>query len=906
MIFKPMKRLLLLLILCSTSVFAQIPSPLRVEQLRTEYKTNPVGIDVALPRFSWKLFSSERNTMQKAYQIQVAKDDKFSKKLMVWNSGDIVSDASHLIDYQGPNLQSRQRYFWKVKVTDNYGNVVESAVNYFEMGLLTPADWQAQWIEPEKDGFDVKKQQPASLLRKEFITKPKGKIASARLYVTSRGLNEIYINGQRVGKDVLSPGWTAYQARIQYFTYNVTSFVQIGNNAIGAMLGDGWYRGFLVWENNRNVWGEKLALLSQLIIKYEDGTEQIIVTDETWKANNNGPVRENDLYNGETYDARLEKKGWASVGFDESTWWNVKLGNYPKDNLIAPAGPAVRRTQEIKPLKVLKTPVGETVLDLGQNMVGWVRLKVQGPAGTKIKVTHAEVLDQKGNFYTANLRSAKCELNYILKGDSIETYEPHFTFMGFRYVRIEGWPGTPTLDNITGIVVHSDMPNAGTFESSKPLINQLQKNIVWGQIGNFVDVPTDCPQRDERLGWTGDAQAFARTATFNKDVAGFFTKWLRDVAIDQKPNGGVPHVVPDVLQVKNPDGIKSSAGWADVATIVPWTMYQVYGDRRLLETQYESMKKWTEYIRKNAGTKLLWTNGEHFGDWLSYRGSPQIGEPVTDNDFIATAFFAHSAHLTSKAALVIGKAAEAVQYGELYNNIKKAFLQEYVSPNGRLVCNTQTAYVLALHFDLLPENLRPQAVERLVQDIKNHGNHLTTGFLGTPYLCHVLTRFGKNDIAYDLLNQETYPSWLYPVKMGATTIWERWDGIKPDGSFQDVGMNSYNHYAYGAIGDWMYQNMAGIDLMSAGFKKFSISPKPGGGFTSSKGTYESPYGTISSAWEQKNGKTTLKISVPANTTAVVKLPNSSDGQLNHIAQAQKQKLINGAIEVGSGEYEFEW
>lgn len=900
-----MNRLLVALILVSTAAFSQT-SPLRVDQLRVEYKTNPVGIDVILPRFSWKLVSSVRNTMQKSYQIQVAKDEKFSKKSTVWSSSEVASDASHLVDYQGSNLQARQRYFWKVKVTDNFGNVAESAVNFFEMGLLGAGDWQAKWIEPEKPGFDVKKQQPAPLIRKEFVTKPKGKIASARLYVTSRGLNEMYINGQRVGKDVLSPGWTAYQARIQYFTYNVTNLVQAGNNAIGAMLGDGWYRGYLVWETNRNVWGEKLALLSQLVIKYEDGSEQIIATDETWKANNDGPVRENDLYNGETYDARMEKKGWASVGFNEAAWWNVKVGDYPKDNLIAPAGPPVRRTQEIKPLKVFKTPAGETVFDLGQNLVGWVRLRVQGAAGTKIKVTHAEVLDQKGNFYTANLRSAKCELNYTLKGDSIETYEPHFTFMGFRYVRVEGWPGTPDVDNIMGVVVHSDMPNAGTFESSKPLINQLQKNIVWGQIGNFVDVPTDCPQRDERLGWTGDAQAFVRTATFNKDVAGFFTKWLRDVAIDQKPNGGVPHVVPDVLQAKNPDGIKSSAGWADVATIAPWTMYQVYGDRRLLETQYESMKKWTEYIRKNAGAKLLWTNGEHFGDWLSYRGSPQMGEPVTDNDFIATAFFAHSANLTSKAALIIGKAAEAVEYGELYNNIKKAFLQEYVAPSGRLVCNTQTAYVLALHFDLLPENLRPQAVDRLVQDIKNHGNHLTTGFLGTPYLCHVLTRFGKNDVAYALLNQETYPSWLYPVKMGATTIWERWDGIKPDGSFQDVGMNSYNHYAYGAIGDWMYQNMAGIDLVDAGFKKFSVAPKPGGGFTSAKGTYESPYGTISSAWEQKDGKTLLKVSVPANTKAIIKLPNVTADKLNQLAQTQNVKVTNGVFEVGSGEYSFEW
>ncbi len=900
-----MKRLLLLLTVISTFSFAQT-SPLRVEQLRVEYKTNPIGIDVLLPRFSWKLVSSQRNTMQKSYQIQVAKEEKFSKKSIVWNSAEVASEASHLLDYQGPNLQSRQRYFWKVKVIDSYGNAAESPVQYFEMGLISPSDWQAKWIEPEKEGFDVKKQQPSPLIRKEFMTKPKGKIASARLYVTSRGLNEMYLNGQRVGKDVLSPGWTAYQARIQYFTYDVTTLVQAGNNAIGAMLGDGWYRGFLVWENNRNLWGQRVALLAQLVVKYTDGSEQIIGTDESWKATTDGPIRENDLYNGETYDARLEKTGWASAGFDASSWWNVKSGNYPKDNLVAPAGPPVRRIEEIKPLKIFKTPAGETVLDLGQNMVGWVRLKVKGPAGTKIKVTHAEVLDQKGNFYTANLRHAKCELNYTLKGGDTETYEPHFTFMGFRYVCLEGWPSEPTPDNITGIVIHSDMPTSGTFESSKPLINQLHKNIVWGQRGNFVDVPTDCPQRDERLGWTGDAQAFARTATFNKDVAGFFTKWLRDVAIDQKPNGGVPHIVPDLLQRDNPDAIKSSAGWADAATIVPWTMYQVYGDRRLLETQYESMKKWVEYIRKNAGDKLLWTNGEHFGDWLSYRGNPQMGEPVTDNDFIATAFFAYSAHLTSKAALVVGKAAEAVEYGELCNNIKKAFLQEYVAPSGRLVCNTQTAYVLALHFDLLPENMRAQAVDRLVQDIKNHGNHLTTGFLGTPYLCHVLTRFGKNEVAYSLLNQETYPSWLYPVKMGATTIWERWDGIKPDGSFQDVSMNSYNHYAYGAIGDWMYQNMLGIDLIDSGFKKFSIAPKPGGGFTSAKGTYETPYGIISSAWEQKDGKTMLKVSIPANSKAIVKLTGASVDKVNQLAKAQNLKVNTDGIEVGSGEYVFEW
>jgi alpha-L-rhamnosidase len=890
-----MNRLIVFLLVC-TSAFAQ--TPLTIEQPRVEYKTNPIGIDATEPRFSWKLSSKTRNTTQKQYLLEVAKDAKFSKRSVLWSSGEVTSDESHLVEYAGDALMSRQRYFWRVTVTDNHDNVATSAVQSFEMGLLGESDWKAQWIEPEKDGFDVKKQQPASLLRKEFVLK--SKIASARLYVTSRGFNEMYLNGQRVGQDVLAPGWTAYQSRFQYFTHDVTNLVKTGPNAVGAMLGDGWYRGFLAWENNRNVYGTKLALLAQLVIKYADGTEQIIGTDDSWKANNNGPVRENDLYNGETYDARMEKTGWNSAGFDESGWWAAQIANHSKKNLVAPAGLPTRRIEEIKPLKVFKTPAGETVVDFGQNMVGWVRFKVQGTAGTKIRITHAEVLDQKGNFYTANLRAAKCEINYTLRGGEPETYEPRFTFMGFRYVRVEGWPTDLTTDQITGVVVHSEMPAAGTFECSNPLLNQLQHNILWGQKGNFVDVPTDCPQRDERLGWTGDAQAFARTATFNKDVAGFFTKWLHDVALDQKADGAVPFVVPDVLRNNT-----ASSGWADVATIVPWEMYQVYGDRRILENQYQSMKKWVGYIQKQAGETHLWTTGFHFGDWLSYRGTDALlPEPKTDNDFIASAFYAQSARLTAQAALVLSKPTDAAYYGELYEKIKKAFQREFVSASGRLACNTQTAYVLALHFDLLPDNLRPQAVERLVKDIKAHGNHLTTGFLGTPYLCHVLTRFGQNDMAYTLLMQETYPSWLYPVKKGATTIWERWDGIKPDGSFQDVGMNSFNHYAYGAIGDWMYQHITGIQLSKAGFKIFTIAPKIGGGLTSAKATYQSPFGTIGSSWAITNGQTKVTVNVPANSRAYIVLPNASNDKMRELATAQQLRFTDKGIEVGSGEYSF--
>ena len=465
----------------------------------------------------------------------------------------------------------------------------------------------------------------------------------------------------------------------------------------------------------------------------------------------------------------------------------------------------------MRPVQLLKTPAGESVLDFGQNMVGWVRLKVRGPAGTTVTLRHAEVLDKEGNFYTANLRAAKQRVSYVLKGDGEEAYEPRFTFQGFRYVAVEGYPGEPTLDRLTGVVVHSDMPVTGHFETSSPMLNQLQRNIVWGQKGNFLDVPTDCPQRDERLGWTGDAQVFARTASFNMDVAGFFAKWLRDVAADQHENGSVPFVVPDVLS-QGGQFSGGSAAWADAAVIVPWTMYLSYGDTRVLETQYPSMKAWVEYMRRQAGDGHLWTTGFHFGDWLAFATTrSDYPGATTGKDLIATAFFAHSTDLLQRTASVLGKNDEAADYLKLLARIKQAFVKEFVTASGRVGENTQTAYALALQFDLLPEDLRAEAARRLAAEVRSRG-HLTTGFVGTPYLCHVLGRYGHLDVAYDLLNRQEYPSWLYPVKQGATTIWERWDGLKPDGAFQDPGMNSFNHYAYGAIGEWMYRVVAGLEI----------------------------------------------------------------------------------------------
>ncbi|MEW6127540.1 MAG: glycoside hydrolase family 78 protein [Acidobacteriota bacterium] len=886
---------------------------IKVVHLRTEYKENPIGIDARNPRLSWQLQTAGRGVTQSAYQLRVARSERDlrSGNNLVWDSGKVNSDESIHRVYEGTPLKSGERYLWQVRIWDGSGKASDwSEVGFWEMGLLSPTDWLANWIEPDI-AEEAKKSQPAPMLRREF--KVGGAIDRARVYVTSRGLYEMQLNGQRVGDEVFTPGWTSYKKRLQYQTYDVTALLKNGDNAVGVMLGDGWYRGFIGFSGQRNVYGDKLALLCQIKITYKDGREEIIASDDKWKATT-GAILLSEIYHGETYDARLEKGNWTNAQFDDQQWAKVKIASYQKDNLIAPAGPPVRKVLEIKPVKIIKTPAGDSVVDMGQNMVGWVRLKVQGAAGSTVTLRHSEVLDKQGNFYTENLRPAKQLIQYTLKGGGVETFEPHFTFQGFRYVAVGGFPGELTLDNVTGIVIHSDMKPTSEFETSSQLINQLQHNIIWGQKGNFLDVPTDCPQRDERLGWTGDAQVFSRTAAFNMDVAGFFTKWLKDVAADQFDNGSVPYVIPDVLSNPNRQAA-GSAAWADAAVIIPFTVYLSYGDKRILEEQYASMTKWIAYMKNRAGDDYIWDGDFHFGDWLAFASTASdYPGATTGKDFIATAFFAYSTSLVQRAAEILGKRDDAAKYAELFNNVKAAFNREFVTATGRVGENTQTAYALALQFDLLPENLRPVAAKRLAQEIRAR-KHLTTGFVGTPYLCHVLTRYGYLNEAYMLLNREQYPSWLYPVKQGATTIWERWDGIKPDGSFQDKGMNSFNHYAYGAIGEWMYRVMAGIEIdpTMPGYKHTLIQPQPGGNFTNVKASHQTMYGKVSSAWTLKDGQFELGVEVPANTRATVRLPKAQLANLKESGQAIgkgngitdiRQDGESVVIEVGSGQYRF--
>jgi alpha-L-rhamnosidase len=755
------------------------------------------------------------------------------------------------------------------------------------MGLLTAADWKAEWIGPS---FNDAVNGPAPLLRTSFTLKRD--IREATAYITAHGFYEAQINGRKVGDAYLTPGWTSYNKRLQYQAFDVTDLLNAGENAIGVTLGSGWYRSPLGPYNPRpDFYGKTVGLLMQIKVTYTDGTQSLIASDDSWKSST-GALRFAEVYDGCVIDSRLEQHGWSTVGFNDQNWQPVKVQSFPKNNLIATDNEPVRKHEVFTPVKIIQTPRGEKVIDFGQNLVGWVKVTLKGHAGDSIKITHAEVLDKAGNFYTENLRSAKAEDIYILKDSTQQVFEPQFTWQGFRYIKVEGIRGALNPANFTAVVIYSDMRTTGSFSCSDPLLNQLQHNIQWGQKGNFLDVPTDCPQRDERLGWTGDAQVFSRTASFNMDVHNFFTKWLKDVAADQYPSGSIPYVIPDVFTNGNNE-VGGSSGWGDVSTIVPWNIYVAYGDQQILENQYVSMKAWVKYIEKQTKNGL-WVTGNHFGDWLFYSvNNDRDGtSAITNKYLIAQCFYAHSTQILLDCAKVLNRKADEQYYAQLLQKIKQAFVKEYVTPNGLISSDTQTAYVLALEFDMLPVNLRHQAAERLVKNITLYHYHLTTGFLGTPYLCDALSKFGYADIAYKLLLQDTYPSWLYPIKAGATTIWERWDGIKTDGSFEDPSMNSYNHYAYGAIGDWMYQHIAGIQAASPGYKKIIIKPVIGGGLQWAEGSYDCSYGTIHSKWKIDADKLDMMVSIPQNTTADIYVPD---------AQGRTYKKFS----VKGGDYHFQ-
>lgn len=841
--------------------------------LRCEYAEHPLGIDVPRPRFSWRLQSDRPGARQTAYQILAASSGE-----TLWDSGKIESDQSHLVEYAGPPLRSGQRVEWRVRVWDEDGQPTDwSETAWFEMGLLDPADWRAGWIGSFLVG-SARASVPVPYLRKTFRLEKAP--ARARLYITALGLYEAWLNGQRVGDAVLTPGWTDYYVRVRYQTYDVTALLQPGENALGAILGDGWYCGHVEWRD-RQLYGDRPKLLAQLVITDSDGNETVIVSDSLWK-HNFGPLTEADLLHGEHYDARREFPGWDSPGFDDSAWFPVETFPHPAGlKLVAQNGPLVKAHEHLAPIamrEIREWAGSRYIFDLGQNMTGVIRLRVRGTAGATVRIRYAEMLNPDGTLYTANLRTARVTDYYTCRGEGEETWTPRFTFHGFRYVELTGPIEPPTLESVAGIVWHSENPVTGAFECSDPLINQLHRNILWGWKGNTVDVPTDCPQRDERMGWTGDAQVFSRTANFLTQSAAFWAKWLQDLEDAQSPEGHIPPTAPSTNAIRTGDG---GPAWADAAVIVPWNAYLAYGDRRILQERYGMMKRFVDALTAESPDDIrvhpARTPWGGFGDWLALDGSGKL-EGGTPKDLIGTAFYAYSARLLAQMAEALGYAEDAAAYAALSERVRAAFQRRFVTPEGLVSGNTQTSYVLALAFDLLPEDAIPSALDWLARDILQRNTHLSTGFVGTSYLPFVLSRYGRTDLAYALLFQKTWPSWLYAVTQGATTIWERWDGWTQDKGFQDPGMNSFNHYAYGAIGDWLYRAVAGIDTdpREPGYKHILLHPHPGPGLTYVRAALESPYGLIVSAWRIENGRFEWDVTIPPNARATLTLPISGE------------------------------
>ena len=707
---------------------------------------------------------------------------------------------------------------------------------------------------------------PAPYFRKTFRLDRAFK--SARLTATALGLYEIELNGERVGDRVFAPGWTDYRVRVPVQTYDVTSLLREGSNGIGAILGDGWYCGHVAWFG-RQVYGERPEFLAVLEIEFEDGTSLRVGTDESWKTAT-GPILESDFLMGEVYDARRELDGWSLPGFDDSGWAPVQMTSGRSIILDPIVYPAVKRLGEREPSKL-----APNVFDMGQNFSGRARVRVNAPRGTTLTFRYAEILDGNGCLYTENLRKARSTDVYTCKGGGEEIWEPRFTFHGYRYLEVTGLPKDGTIE-VTGIILHSDTPPTGSFSCSNPLLNQLQQNIVWGQKSNFLEIPTDCPQRDERLGWTGDAQVFIRTAAFNMDVRRFFHKWMQDGRDSQAANGAIPSVFPAGDKFGSEDG---GPAWADAMIICPWTIYLCYGDKQILTDHYAAMKRYVDYLRLHRSLNHIRSHPglpgdwQGYGDWLALDGSGKV-DGATPKDLIGTAYYAHDVLIMSRIADILGKNDDASAFRALHQEIVQAFRHRFVTPEGLLASGTQTAYVLALHFELLPDELRTTAVKELVRDIEKREYHIATGFVGTPYILDVLSRNGYADIAYRLLEQETFPSWLFPVKNGATTIWERWDGWTPKSGFQDKGMNSFNHYAYGAVGDWMYRNVAGLELdpENPGYRHIIFAPRPGGTIASAQASLGTPGGQTEISWKLEGDTLAVDLLVPAGARASFSTP----------------------------------
>ncbi len=860
---------------------------LGVSHLRCEYLVAPLGIDERLPRLSWMLESSRRGARQTAYHLRVASTPAIlaAGGADRWDSGRVAGNQTTHVVYDGTPLRSRGRCHWCVEVWDDEGHAVMSAPSLWTMGLLEGSDWSARWIaanpaiiarDPDAVAPTLAVPGTPGLFRKDFLL-PEA-VSRATLYASARGLVELRANGARVGNDVFAPEWTDYDTRIQYRTYDVTSLMQPGRNTLGATLGDGWWSGYVGWQETRGRYGSiENSLIVQLEIELIDGRRVVVCSDGSW-ACHTGPILSSDFMMGEVYDARRERDGWDTPSYSSVDWLPAREVAAPGVPLVAQRSESVRVTEWVRPVSVTESAPGRFLFDLGQNIAGWARLLLDAPAGTRVTLRHGERLNPDGTLYTANLRRARATDVYTCRGGRAEVFEPHFTFHGFQYVELTGLPYAPGVDAVTGCVVRSAMPDAGTFRCSNPGVNRLAQNALWSQKGNFLSVPTDCPQRDERLGWMGDAEVFIRTATYQMDVAAFFTKWMQDIEDAQTPEGVFPDTAPRLPEGDNFVGLGNlagAAGWADAGVAVPYTLWQVYGDRRILERHYQAMVAWVDWIDRHNPTGLRVNDlGNNYGDWLCIPSDTSFGTHSPMKYLVATAFWADDCAKLSRIARALGRVDDERRFGEQFEHVRGAFQREWLQPDGRITTDTQTGYLLALAFDLLPDVLRPLSAAHLVANIRALDWHLSTGFIGIRHLNPELTLAGYGDVAYRLLLRDDYPSWLYPVRHGATTIWERWNGWTHQDGFCTPEMNSFNHYSLGSVAEWLYRHVLGIELDAdaPGFQRFILRPFIGDGLDSAGGTYRTMHGVIESAWTREGRTLVWRVHIPANTSATVYVP----------------------------------
>ena len=893
------------------------PPPLTPAALRCAHRVDPLGVAPDRVRLSWRLEGTGTGRAQRAYQVLVTPADPDA--CAAWDSGRVESAVTADVAYAGGPLTAGGRYRWKVRVWDEAGSMSGwSDPARFEVELDRTSGWHASWIGPSRVRESVtppsgagpvdpvaRALTPAPYVRRAFtVAQP---VTSARLYVTALGLYEARLNGRRVGDGFLTPGWTDYTRRIAYQTYDVTGRLNQGDNVLGAIIAPGWYAGFYGFDPKRAGahYGTAPELLAQLVLRLADGSEQRIVTDGQWESSTSA-IRHADLLMGERHDLTLEPAGWdlPSGASGAGGWRPVRVRDRDATPLVADPGPPVRVTGEIAPRRIATDDHGRHIVDFGQNLTGWLRIKVDGPAGTRVRIRHGEVLAADGSLYTDNLRTARATDEFTAAGGP-EVLEPRFTLHGFRYAEITGYPGDIGQAEITARVVHSDTPAAGTFESSLPWLDQLFRNIDWGQRGNFISVPTDCPQRDERLGWLGDAQVFARTACYNRDVAAFFGKWLDDVADAQLPSGAFTDVAPQLTLTGS-----GAAAWGDAGVIVPWTVWKMYEDTAVLDRHFGAMTRWMDFLeRTNPDYLRARELGNSYNDWLA---------PVDDDtppELLATAYWAHDAALMAEIADATGRPDDAVGYRALWSKVRSAFAEAFVAADGQVASGTQTAYVLGLHMHLIPDDLRAAAAEHLVAAIRVADWHLTTGFAGVGYLLPVLSSTGHTAAAYRLLEQDTMPSWRYMVDHGATTIWERWDGWTAERGFQSPWMNSFNHYSLGSVGEWLYRFLLGIDQEpgTAGFGQLLLRPHPGGSLGWARGSYRSVRGTISVGWKRDRGRFTYRAELPPNVTATVRLPSSHAAEVRDATGHPPSALARfpgaadaqeAVFQVGSGAHEF--